>query len=321
MRFEEIFLPHSLRQRNRLYDVSTGSAKPIRFAHYTTAEAALQIIQSKRLWMRTSNCMADYSEVEHGHELLVKFYEKEGNRDRFKKAVDAIHQGMAANALNHIDQWWHDIRTNTFIASVCEHDETDDRYGRLSMWRAFGGSAARVALVFSVPAESTAPAALGITFTPVSYLDQDGLHGLLNEVISNIETNAVFLRETLDAPNFLSWLVALLLACVTAQKHEAFAEEREWRAIYQPARRRSELMKSSVKILAGIPQVIHEMPLDGSLSPEIADLDVSRLFDRLIIGPSHYPMTMFSGFSKALKEAGVQNPDTKIFSSTIPLRS
>ena len=34
-----------------------------RFVHYTSAEAALRIIQNKRIWMRNVTAMSDYSEV------------------------------------------------------------------------------------------------------------------------------------------------------------------------------------------------------------------------------------------------------------------
>jgi hypothetical protein len=57
-RLEGIFHPFAKSRRERLY----GVAPVARFVHYTTAEAALKIILSKRLWMRSTTAMADLRE-------------------------------------------------------------------------------------------------------------------------------------------------------------------------------------------------------------------------------------------------------------------
>jgi hypothetical protein len=68
VRLEGIFMPYARRQRDGLYD--SGAKPAARFVHYTSAEAALKIIESKRVWMRNTTCMADYREVQHGFEML-----------------------------------------------------------------------------------------------------------------------------------------------------------------------------------------------------------------------------------------------------------
>jgi hypothetical protein len=69
--------------------------------------------------------------------------------------------------------------------------------------------------------------------------------------------------------------------------HRGFHEEREWRANYKPKRWSSSLMESSTEVAAAVPQIICRVPPDGSASALIADLDFTKVFDRLIIGP--YP--------------------------------
>jgi hypothetical protein len=61
-RLEAIFHPLATMHREGLFTDATGA----RFVHYTSAESALKIITSKRLWMRNTTCMADYREVRHG---------------------------------------------------------------------------------------------------------------------------------------------------------------------------------------------------------------------------------------------------------------
>ncbi len=54
-RLESIFMPYARRQRDKFYD--SGAKPAARFVHYTSAEAAFKIIESKRVWMRNTTCM------------------------------------------------------------------------------------------------------------------------------------------------------------------------------------------------------------------------------------------------------------------------
>ncbi len=61
-KLESIFMPFAGTGRRKAIE------KKLRFVHYTSANAALEIIKTKRMWMRSSTCMADYREVQHGLE-------------------------------------------------------------------------------------------------------------------------------------------------------------------------------------------------------------------------------------------------------------
>jgi hypothetical protein len=63
LRLEAIFMPYGRRQRDGAYEKlkkSGATDERLRFVHYTSAEAALSIIRSKRIWMRNTTCMSDY---------------------------------------------------------------------------------------------------------------------------------------------------------------------------------------------------------------------------------------------------------------------
>jgi len=113
----------------------------------------------------------------------------------------------------------------------------------------------------------------------------------------------------------------LLVAGVICLKHEGFREEREWRAIYAPNRTPSDLMTSSIEVINGIPQQIYQIPLDVTVSPALQDLDFAKVFDRLIIGPTSYPLPIYDAFVKTLRASGVTDAETKVFISGIPIRS
>jgi hypothetical protein len=60
--------------------------------------------------------------------------------------------------------------------------------------------------------------------------------------------------------------------------------------------------------------------LDGGLSSELVGLDFGVLFDRLIIGPSQYPLPMAMAFVDALKHSGISDAEKRVCASMIPIR-
>ncbi len=101
-RLDAIFMPEGRRLRNALY----SSPTPPRFVHYTRAEAALGIIEKKRLWLRNTTSMLDYREVQHGYNLLLQWFNTGNNRTTFMQAFDEIHPGAAAAAIKSFDETW-----------------------------------------------------------------------------------------------------------------------------------------------------------------------------------------------------------------------
>jgi hypothetical protein len=324
LQLQKIFMPQAQRQRDAAYkrQAKPGEdvAQELRFVHYTSAEAALSIIRSKRLWMRNAVCMADYREVQHGFDIFNKFFSETAKMEAFVKAVDACVPGAANAAIDLFNRWWRDIRFNTFITSVSEHDNSEDLHGRLSMWRAFGLNTARVALVFKVPKMSLGAFALGLLFNPVGYLPESEVYAVIQEVMDNLHPHQQFLGS-IDRQLVLGTIFDMLLVGVTCLKHEGFQEEREWRAIYCPRFNSSPLMESTIEVVGGVPQPVYRLPLDVSVSPALVDLDFPRIFNRLIIGPSAYPWAMFEAFGEALTQTGVADARERIFTSNIPIRT
>jgi hypothetical protein len=155
-RLARIFAPYATQQIDEIYGdpafSQLGSVSK-RFVHYTAAEAALEIIKTKRFWMRNALCMADYREVQHGFDILRGFFADKSNAEAFYNAIDLFSPGAAKEAVDHFDRWLPDIRCNTYLACLSKHHDSEDTNGRLSMWRGFGGTATpRVAVVLKIPA-------------------------------------------------------------------------------------------------------------------------------------------------------------------------
>jgi len=188
------------------------------------------------------------------------------------------------------------------------------------MWRAFGGTLPKVALVIRIPRYSGAADQLNLMFSPIAYLNQEEVYATINTIIENIKASSDFL-STLDRQIVIGWVFATLLGGVTCVKHEGFLEEREWRAIYTPKRAQSPLMISSTEVIGGVPQIIYQLPLDSSVSPLLAELDLAKMFDRLIVGPSPYPWVIYEAFVDELTKIGVSDAVNRVWVSGIPLRS
>ena len=317
MKLESIFLPYTASQRQELYKPSNFQS--VKFVHYTSAEAALGIINSKSIWLRNTTCMTDYSEVQHGFAILKKFFDNKSNRESFNSTLNISAPGVAEEAIKLFDDWFVDIRSQTFIASVSVHDDkTENEHGRLSMWRAFGGDNPRVALVFQVPWKSEQAPVLNIMFSPVAYFGEKEAHEEIHNVIRNVRDNSELLKK-IDRQRILASVFNMLVTGVVCLKHEGFREEREWRIIYSPTRWPSSLMRSDTKIIGGVPQIIYEAPLDGTAEL----MDLPRMFDRLIIGPSQYHLAMYQAFAASLIKAEVPEEEVKkrIIFSGITIRS
>jgi hypothetical protein len=319
MQLASIFMPQAIKHQVAYY----ARSDPTRFVHYTSAEAAISIIRSKRLWMRNATRMADYREVQHGFNILDGYFGIPAKRRRFCRVIDTSVPGAVGAADSAIDlfyQWWNDIKENTFIASVSEHEKREDQHGRLSMWRAFGGSTTRVALVLKVPRYSTVSTNLNIIFSPVEYLTDTEVIRVIHLVLRRVRENSNFLRSV-NSHYITSSVFMSLVAGVTCLKHEGFLEEREWRIVYSPQRSSSPFILSSTEIVGGVPQLVYRLPLDASVDDAVAELDVARIFDRLIIGPTSDPAPLREIFVDALGAAGVTDATDHVFASGIPIRS
>jgi len=315
-----IFAPLASQKRDEWFDQTVPSSA--RFAHYTSAEAAIKIIEQKRVWLRNTTCMVDYREVQHGYNILRKAFGDADNLKSFIGEVEKIAPGVATQAISNFDGWWQSgaLLFNTFITSVSEHDLQEDSHGRLSMWRAFGANSTRVAIVLKIPKTSDSGDALKLVFSPVLYLKDEDSSQIIPQVIQNVKSNSEFLKSV---PYTLiqNWIFSMLVLGATCVKHEGFREEREWRVVDCPQFWPSPFVESSTETVRGVPQIVRKIPLDSAKYPELSDYEFGKIFERLIIGPSLYPVAMRDAFLDALTKAGVPDARNKIFISGIPIRS
>jgi hypothetical protein len=310
-RLAEIFMPYAASRRD---DVVSKNG---RFVHYTSAANALNIINSKTLWMRNTTCMTDYSEVMHGFNRL----NDHPNTKQYLDFLNAEFDNLGKESADLFNSWWNDTQTQTFITSISEHRDNEDIHGRLSMWRAFSKGNARVALVIRLPLTNRRFAqSLKLLFSPVAYFTEGELGTELERVVTSVREHKQFIEQA-DRSYVRGAVFYMLMLAVICLKHEGFEEEREWRIIYGPKRMPSAHIGSDVEVVDGVPQNVYKIPLNSALAPDLKGIDVSDLLDRVIIGPSPFPWVMYDSFVTALTAAGVPNAAERVFISGIPIRT
>lgn len=311
---EKIFTPLAYGRRKKIREEGG------RFVHYTSAENAVNIIRHKKIWMRNARCMNDYLESYFGHQHLVEVFSKKEIKQEYLSVLNELGQDFGNQVLNKFDQWWNNIQFNTYITSVSEHDNTEDIHGRLSMWRAYGRDAAKAALVLKMPIQPGEALGLRVLFSPVEYLTPEQLETEFLAAVQNIKQHIGFLKGV--KPELLSNMAFFMLVLAAlCLKHEGFKEEREWRVICLPHALPTKFVESSVEVVGGVPQTVYKIPLVDRPDDNIMGLEIPKLVDRVIIGPSVYPVPINEAFVNLLVQAGMSDAASRVVFSNIPLRT
>jgi hypothetical protein len=314
-RISEIFFPFAC---ERALEIEKRRTK---FVHYTSASTGINIITKKKVWMRNALLMNDFQEIDHGQKCVKGAWHDEIVGVRMKAALYRIDQGIWQRVCELYDETDFYQRTSSYLISVSEHGGSsvdEDKYGRLSMWRAYGGSP-NVALVLDSKPFRSESSALDAFSSPVLYADEASFKTEFMRVVENVEQNLEFLSE-LNAESVASSLFNALLFASLSTKHPGFSEEREWRVVHSPRLHPNDRMKFDLETVEGVPQKVYKLPLVNVPEEGLANIEVSELLSEVIIGPTEYPLPVYEAYASALESAGVLDVEKKIRISGIPLR-
>lgn len=294
-------------------------------AHYTTAEVAQSIISNAEVWLRNALAMNDFSEIQHGRECLDYVAERK-LLQKLLSIVDAAHPDLGREILQRLSGGMNSLVYDTYITCLSEFAaptrtdgtrDPDHEYGRLSMWRAYGRDNG-VALLFD-PKFVSEQGNLGNIFTsPVYYGDKKGFAEQFERVVDRVAAIPEVLK-TCTRADLLDRVFNALRFSMLSVKHPAFKEEEEWRIIYTPGIGGSRFVEKAVKLVRGVPQVVHVLKLVDDIPNGIRAAPAS-LIHEVLVGPCEFPMLLRQTFFHELREAGVQDPSGRIRNSGIPLR-
>lgn len=205
----------------------------------------------------------------------------------------------------------------SYITCFSEHLESEDKYGRLSMWRGYGKGTG-IALVLKKDIFYSEYDAIDITTSPVAYLNKDDIKDKFISLVTDLEEN----KQKIDFKNIqrddlhdflIEWLEILILSI----KHPAFCEEKEWRVIsFENAKG----IKKDIIDLNGMPQPVQKIPLSEKLQTDGDEFSVNEILDHIIIGPTQYAIPIYQALVEELEKLNVENAKGKVIFSDIPYR-
>lgn len=311
-RINQVLMPHATEAQAR---VEGGT----RFVHYTSAQSALEILKSKCMWMRNATCMNDYNEMRHGLMCLIEAFTTPAGK-AFNDALNACYPDLAAEVDAKFSGIAQNLIEHTYITCLSEHSDDEELYGRLSMWRAYG-SATGVALVFNNGPFIRPTEAHTIWTVPVAYIDANGVRGQIEQIAEQMEAHRELLTM-LPREDLLDAVFRTLIFAVVSSKHEGFKEEREWRIVHLPTIWGSDIQRLPMDqvALGGVPQPIFKIPMTDYPEEGFYGATIPDLINRVIVGPTQYPVATRMAFAQVLAKAGIENSLDRVHCSAVTLR-
>ena len=267
--------------------------------------------------MRSTQVMNDFREVDHGIQCLISAFNGDAGA-LLVKALDACHPGVARQVQENFNAWIPGIRRDTYLACFSEHSSDDNEFGRLSMWRAYGGGAG-VAFIFKCEpffSEADFPA----QSAPVRYLNHAGVKDELIELAGQISSQSEFVR-TQQPDHVQNMLFEAFRFAAVATKHPAFKEEHEWRVVAMPSLRSSSSLPGCIETIGGIPQRVLKVPLRNNPAIGLDGLDLDEFISCVLIGSCEHGEVIWRALVEEMEDSGVTNAANRVRITGIPLRA
>jgi len=311
-----LFMPYAM---GKLEAVKENSTK---FAHYTSAFTATQIIQSEEVWLRNARVMNDFSEVEHGEKCLAESWKDKEVGRRLRNLLNEIEDGLADEFANEFVSHSNERINQSFLMSFNEHGNpeiAEEKYGRLSMCRAYGGDTS-VALIFNNSLYLSEEVNLQAFLSPVLYADHEGFKKEFVKLVEGLEAE-IDLLQKLGWKTVSKYLSRAFHFASLSTKHPGFSEERVWRVIYSPTHfDKSPIMKEEIETIGGVSQKAIKLPLNAGATSGYAGYPVKEILEEIIVGPTGASSSISESLAMLLEQKRVDDAWSKVRTSDIPLR-
>ena len=311
-----IFYPNLFEEINRINSNNSN------FVQYTSINAAFSIIKNEEVWLRNVRSMNDYSEVIHGWELLKEVYNNSLTGQKFKDILSKIDPSVENVVVKNFESAIEGLINDTYIACISEHLNGDEeKYGRLSMWRAYGGKKP-VALVLDEKIVLIDNYTFETFLYPVFYRDKNNLEDEFKKINHILENNFELLKS-LKPYELSHYIFEAFKAIALSSKHKGYSEEREWRLTYNPKNISKESTPLEKEIINhnDMPQLVYKLPLKKIPNTNYNHIEIKTILKKIIIGPYDFQETIHKSLIELLENASIESPNDLISISNIPERS
>lgn len=210
-----IFLPDVADEWRR------GEEQPAQLVHYTEIERALNILQSRQLWLRNARRMSDETEIKHGIDLFERSWGGPEGRN-LKRELLAIDTGGESAVERVLSTDRVRIEENTYIACAAIH-ETASVDGALPHW-----DRGDVGLAFNRLSLLREADNYGAGAALVQYRRKNGYQDQFRIWTEVLQRNATQLSRL--KPGAVGEAIAqAAMYRAMLIKHPRFESEREWR--------------------------------------------------------------------------------------------
>lgn len=305
-------------------DLSNEETRPStgQLAHYTSITTLESILQHNQIWLSNPLFMNDHEELRFGlrvaeQEFMIHDGIRSacGRNENYELLVSNFHEKLRQISNEHA--------FDTYIACFSLHDPLEDRDGKLSMWRGYGGNGSGVALVFDTTA---------IKETNTNYLIWAKVR------YASRQQRTKWIKEKLDLfANLLSgfqlppseyWaaidsLLERLKVFSIFTKHHGFREEQEWRLVYLRERDKNQMLTNMLSYAIGPRGIEPKLKLDLLRLSQIVEQDLSpqNILNRLILGPSISSPLLQATVVRMLETLKLAGLSGKVSASETPYRN
>lgn len=305
-------------------EFTAGNSFPERrplLAHYTSTANLERILATDELWFSNPLLMNDLQELRFG---VLEGAQKFIGNAAIEEACGSTNRGKVLfEAFSHyLDEFSNKHAFDVYALCMARHD-ADDTDGLLSMWRGYGGNGNGAAIVFDT-AKINATSGSPFVISVVEYASTDKRRELLNAKLAQF---ADILRAQ-NIPDDKLYLVAWIMferikLFALFTKHHGFKEEREWRVVYLKERdtqnKIAPLLHYAVTSRGLEPRLKFPVkPIEGITTD---NLTLTKLIDRIILGPTANSPLAISTLFRVLDATGKGELKEKVVASTIPYRT
>jgi hypothetical protein len=205
-------------------------ALPKYVSHYTDGVGALGIIGKRELWATDALFMNDETELRFARPILEEAWDERS--EHFLPNAMARRAFWDAFIGSHDEM---DLDPHVHVVCFCQDGDL------LSQWRGYGAPGGGYSLQFKTrPLYESAQADASLSFVRVTYAP-DRQRGLANRYLDAgtkplREWQSIDTKTLVEAAGALGkGLGRMAISFAMRVKDQAFAEENEWRLVYQPA--------------------------------------------------------------------------------------